>query len=255
MVEYTVRERIALITLNRPEKRNALNVEMVESLKQSFDQAAADEQVKAIILKANGDAFCAGADLAYLQQLQKFSYEENLNDSNNLKELYLKIYRNPKVVVAQVHGHALAGGCGLATVCDWVFTVPDARFGYTETKIGFIPALVSVFLVRKIGEGVARELLLGGELISAESAFHMGLVNRVVPAANLADEVWDFMTRLVASNSASSLALTKQLIAEAAGKSMDEALQLAALLNAQARATDDCKRGIAAFLNKEKIIW
>ena len=255
IVEYRVKERIGKITLNRPEKRNALSQEMVEGLKQAFDRAAKDDQVKVIVLNAAGEAFCAGADLAYLQQLQNFSFEENLADSNQLKALFLDIYTHPKVVIAQVQGHALAGGCGLASICDWVFAVPEARFGYTEVRIGFIPALVSVFLLRKMGEGAARELLLGGELISAERAQAIGLINRVVPADTLEVEVNDFASRLISSNSAESMKLTKKLIAEVQAMTLTQALQHAAESNAHARGTTDCKRGIEAFLNKEKIIW
>jgi methylglutaconyl-CoA hydratase len=254
-VEYKVDERIATITLNRPGKRNALNHELIAELKAGFRQAEHDPQVKVIILKANGEAFCAGADLAYLQQLQKFSLEENLQDSNHLKELFLSIYTHPKMVIAQVQGPALAGGCGLATVCDWVFAGPEARFGYTEVKIGFIPALVSVFLLRKIGEGAARELLLGGDLISAEKALSMGLINRVVGAENLEQEVVGFARKMISTNSATAMGLTKKLIAQIPGRSLNDALNLAAGMNAEARTTDDCKRGIEAFLNKEKIIW
>jgi len=255
IVEYRVKERIGKVTLNRPEKRNALSQEMVEGLKQAFDRAAKDDQVKVIVLNAAGEAFCAGADLAYLQQLQNFSFEENLADSNQLKALFLDIYTHPKVVIAQVQGHALAGGCGLASICDWVFAVPEAKFGYTEVRIGFIPALVSVFLLRKMGEGAARELLLGGELISAERAQAIGLINRVVPADNLEVEVNDFASRLISSNSAESMKLTKKLIAEVQAMTLTQALQHAAESNAHARGTTDCKRGIEAFLNKEKIIW
>jgi methylglutaconyl-CoA hydratase len=255
MVDYTIEGRIAVITLNRPEKRNALSHELIEALKVAFRKAAEDDAVKAVVLKANGEAFCAGADLAYLQQLQKFSYEENLSDSNHLKELFLNIYTHPKVIIAQVQGHALAGGCGLATVCDFVFAVPEAKFGYTEVKIGFIPALVSVFVVRKIGEGAARELLLGGELIPAERALAIGLINRVVDAEHIEKQTTEFVTRLVTTNSATSMMLTKRLLAEIPGRSVSDALTFAATLNAEARSTEDCKRGIEAFLNKEKIIW
>src|SRR5688572_4725801 len=185
VVEYVVKDRVGLITLNRPEKRNALSHELVADLKEAFSNAEKDEHVKVIILKANGEAFCAGADLTYLQQLQNFSYEENLQDSNHLKELFLKIYTHPKIVIAQVQGHALAGGCGLATVCDFSYAVPQAKFGYTEVKIGFIPAIVTVFLLRKIGEARSKELLLGGELISAEQALQIGLINKIVPAEKL----------------------------------------------------------------------
>lgn len=255
LVEYHVKDRIGVITLNRPEKRNAFNHELVADLKERFFSAEKDSQVKVIILKANGEAFCAGADLAYLQQLQKFSYEQNLQDSNHLKELFLQIYTHPKVVLAQVQGHALAGGCGLATVCDFAYTVPQAKFGYTEVKIGFIPAIVTVFLLRKIGEAKSKELLLGGELISAEQALQIGLINNVVPPEKLELEVLETARKLVDGNSAQSMKLTKQVIAQVQSVSLGEALNYAAEMNAQARGTDDCKRGISAFLNKEKLIW
>jgi methylglutaconyl-CoA hydratase len=193
--------------------------------------------------------------LAYLQQLQKFSLEENLKDSLHLKELFLLIYHNPKVVIAQVQGHALAGGCGLATLCDFVFAIPEAKFGYTEVKIGFIPALVMVFLIRKIGEGRAKELLLSGELFTADQVQQMGLINRVIPGGNIESEVTKFSKRLVESNSAEAMKLTKQMISSVQSKSLDEALQYAAEMNAKARGTEDCKRGIEAFLNKEKLNW
>lgn len=255
LVEYSVRNRVAFITLNRPEKRNALNHELVSDLKTAFDQAAADGSAKVIVLKANGDAFCAGADLEYLQNLQKFSFEENLQDSNHLKELFLKIYTHPKIVIAQVQGHALAGGCGLATVCDFVVAVPAAKFGYTEVKIGFIPAIVTVFLLRKLGEAKAKEMLLSGDLFSAEQVLHMGLINHVVENDKLEQQVLQLAKKLVEGNSAESMKLTKKMIAEIPSKSVAEALSYAAEMNAQARGTEDCKRGIAAFLNKETLKW
>lgn len=255
LVEYTVKDRVAFITLNRPEKRNALSHELVAELKKSFDRAAGDSTAKVIVLKANGEAFCAGADLGYLQQLQKFSFEENLQDSNHLKELFLKIYTHPKVVIAQVQGHALAGGCGLATVCDFVVSVPAAKFGYTEVKIGFIPAIVTVFLLRKLGEAKAKEMLLTGDLFSAEQVLAMGLINHVVESNKLEQHILQLAKKLVEGNSAASMKLTKQMIAEVPSKSVEDALKYAAEMNANARGTEDCKRGIAAFLNKEKLTW
>lgn len=255
LVEYTVQDRIGVITLNRPEKRNALSHELVADIKEALDRAEQDDQVKVIILKANGEAFCAGADLTYLQQLQKFTYDENLQDSNHLKELFLKIYTHPKIVIAQVQGHALAGGCGLATVCDFSFAVPEAKFGYTEVKIGFIPAIVAVFLLRKIGEAKSKELLLGGELLSAEQAAQVGLINKIVPTEKLESEVLAFAKKLIEGNSEQSMRLTKQLINQVQSLPLDEALNYAAEMNARARSTEDCKRGIAAFLNKEKLMW
>jgi methylglutaconyl-CoA hydratase len=255
VIEYEVRDRIALITLNRPEKRNALSHELVSALKKAFDKASHDDAVKVVVLKANGEAFCAGADLGYLQQLQNFSYEQNLEDSNHLKELFVQIYTHPKVVIAQVQGHALAGGCGLASVCDFTYSVTDAKFGYTEVKIGFIPAIVMVFLIRKVGEARAKELLLTGDLISAERALQLGLINKVVAPDALENEVMTLASRLITSNSGESMKMTKQMIAQVQSLSLEEALRYAAGMNAQARATNDCKRGITAFLNKEKLSW
>jgi methylglutaconyl-CoA hydratase len=255
LVIYSTMERVCYITLNRPEKRNALSRELVTELKQAFAKAEGDEAVKVIVLKANGESFCAGADLAYLQQLQKFSFEENVADSNHLKELFLQIYQLKKVVIAQVQGHALAGGCGLATVCDFVLAVPEAKFGYTEVKIGFIPAIVLVFLIRKIGEQRAKQLLLSGEMVQDNEAIRMGLANRIVSKDKLETTVLDFVQQLIKNNSAQSMQLTKQMISEVQSMSLSQALDYAAEMNAKARASEDCKNGIAAFLEKREIKW
>lgn len=255
LVLYEVKDRVGFITLNRPDKRNALSSELVSELFTAFGQAEKDESVKVVVLRAAGEAFCAGADLAYLQQLQSNSFEQNLEDSNHLKKLFLKIYSLEKIVIAQVQGHALAGGCGLATVCDFVFANEWAKFGYTEVKIGFIPALVSVFLVRKIGEQRARQLLLSGDVVKAQEALQLGLVNQVLNENDLEEKVRTFAQQLVAKNSAQSMKLTKQLIAESQSLSLNDALDFAATMNAKARATDDCKKGIAAFLNKQELSW
>lgn len=254
-IQYTTEDRIAYITINRPEKRNALNYDVVRELKEIFTQAENDEAVKVVILRANGEAFCAGADLAYLQQLQTFSHEENRADSNHLKELFHKIYTLKKIVIAQVQGNALAGGCGLANVCDFVFSIPEARFGYTEVKIGFIPAIVMIFLIRKVGEANARKLLLTGDLITAEQAHQIGLVTTLVTVDKIEAEVKTFAQRLVTQNSAQAMATSKNMIASVQQMTLDEALDYAVNKNAEARATSDCKKGIAAFVAKEKITW
>ncbi len=255
MIDSRIENRIGYITLNRPEKRNALNEAIVEELKNTFRKFEVDDAVKVIVLKANGEAFCAGADLGYLQQLQKNTFEENLADSNNLKELFELIYHLKKVVIAQVEGHAIAGGCGLATVCDVVFSVPEAKFGYTEVNIGFIPAIVSVFVIRKIGEAAARELLLSGRLIDATEANRQGFVNYVVAPEEMEATVEKYAGKMVARTSGQSLGLTKELIAMVQDHPVKEGLSKAAELNATARGTEDCKKGIAAFLNKEKLVW
>jgi len=255
LVLYEAKDRVGYITLNRPEKRNALSHELVAELKKAFVQAENDSAVKVIVLQANGEAFCAGADLAYLQQLQRFSFEENLADSSHLKELFLKIYQLKKVVIAKVQGHALAGGCGLATVCDFVFAVPEAKFGYTEVKIGFIPAIVLVFLIRKIGEKQAKHLLLSGELVQGNEAMSFGLINHLVSKDKLNETVFEFAQKLIKNNSSQSMALTKQMIDQVQSMSLTDALTYAAKMNAEARASDDCKRGINAFLNKQELNW
>jgi len=255
MVSYGIDHRIAYITINRPDKKNALNQTLVKELTQAFTNAEKDDEVKVVVLRANGDVFSAGADLEYLQQLQKNSLEENLSDSDELKKLFEKIYLMSKVTIAQVEGHAIAGGCGLTIVCDFVFAVPEADFGYTEVKIGFVPALVTYFLIRKIGEGKSRELLLTGELINANSARYSGLVNYVVKPAEIEEKVHQFARNIVERSSVNSIKLTKDLIAKLPQLTLDKALKLASETNAQARSSDDCKKGIAAFLNKEKIRW
>lgn len=254
-IEYTVRDHIAYITLNRPEKNNALCYDLVSELKEAFKSAEADEGVRVVVLRANGDAFCAGADLQELHDLQKTGFEQNLADSDHLKELFLQIYTLRKVVIAQVHAYALAGGCGLATVADFTFAAREANFGYTEVRIGFVPAIVMVFLLRKVGEGWAKQLLLGGSIITAEEAQRIGLIHYLVEKDELDREVRDFAQKLMADNSSYAMGVTKQMIAKIQPLTVDDALTFAAEMNAKARGSEDCKRGISAFLNKEKIDW
>jgi methylglutaconyl-CoA hydratase len=255
IVLYEVRDRIGFITLNRPEKRNALSQELVSELNAAFTKAEKDHEVKVIVLKANGEAFCSGADLGYLQQLQSFSIEDNLADSTKLKELFARIYSLSKVVIAQVQGHAIAGGCGLATVCDFIYSIPEAKFGYTEVKIGFVPAIVMVFLIRKIGEQRARQFLLTGSLVTATDALGHGLITKIATRDLIEDEVIDFAKKLISSNSGQAMAATRRMIAEVQSMSLHDALNYAARMNADARGTNDCKKGIAAFLDKKTIEW
>ena len=254
-VSTRVQDRIGFVMLNRPEKRNALSSELIAGLNQALDEFAHNPDVKVVILQAEGKAFCAGADLDYIQQMQHFSLEENLADSHRLKALFTKIYEFPKVVIAQVQGHALAGGCGLVTVCDFAFASPAALFGYTEVKIGFVPALVSVFLAEQIGQAKTAELLLSGDLISSAKAQTLGLVTEVVEPENLEQFTLDFARKLVSDNSAFSMQETKRLLRSLGQKSRHEALGLAAEANAHARGQEDCVKGIAAFLSKRKPNW
>lgn len=255
LVLYEVENRIATLTLNRPEKRNALNAELVSDLTSVLEAAAADEQVKVIVLKARGSVFSAGADLAYLKELQQNSFEENIADSKILMKLYTTILFLPKVVIAQVEGHAIAGGCGLATVCDFVFAVPEAQFGYTEVKLGFVPALVSCLLIRKTSETIVKRILLTGEIFTAETALQYNLITFVTSADEINQSVAGFALDLCSNCSAESLKVTKELINKTTFRDIENMLAEAAEINAKARSGDDFKKGVNSFLNKQKTNW
>lgn len=255
-IKYTVDQRVATVTLNRPEKHNALDDEMVAELSSAFALCRKDPAVKVVILQGEGKSFCSGADLQYLQRMAKFDFNQNQQDSTNLMKLFAEIYNHRKPVIALVHGNALAGGCGLATVCDFVIAAREtARFGYTEVRIGFIPAIVMVFLIRRVGEGRARELTLRGHTIDAEEARAIGLVSHVVAGRELKAFGMNLAQELARGNSGSSMGLIKELTARIHGMSTSDALDYAANLNALTRMTEDCKRGVEAFLKKESIDW
>ncbi len=229
---------------------------MVSELSSAFQTAQRDDNVKVIILKAEGESFSSGADLAYLQRVSKFDFDQNQKDSSNLMKLFLQIYSQRKPVIALVQGNALAGGCGLATVCDIIVAAREtARFGYTEARIGFIPAIVMAFLIRRVGEGRARELALRANFLTADEAAAAGLVNIVVPTIQLEEAGNKLANELIVNCSGSSMGLVKELIARIGGMTMNDALDYAANLNALARMTDDCKKGIESFLKKEPIRW
>lgn len=241
-----------VITINRPEKKNALNADVISGIQNVLDLFEKNTSIKTVTIQSTGDIFCSGADLEMLQKISKNSPLENLEDSTRMAGLFKTIYTYPKPVIAKVQGHAIAGGCGLSTVCDFVVAVPEAQFSYTEVKIGFIPAIVSWFLIRKVGEGHARKLLMTGSAILAEQAERIGLISHVVAPENLDQFVSDFREKLSITTSSSSLALTKSLINQVSESSIDEGLKLACTLNAFTRSTDDCKEGISAFIEKRK---
>ncbi|MCX7650443.1 MAG: enoyl-CoA hydratase/isomerase family protein, partial [Flavobacteriales bacterium] len=234
MLDYTVEDRIAFITLNRPEKRNAFNSALAELITEAFVEAARDSRVRGALLRARGPAFCAGADLAYLQSLQDFSWEDNLRDSERIASMYSAIYTLPKPVVCAVQGPALAGGAGLASVCDYVVAAPEATFGYTEVRIGFIPAIVSYFLIRKIGRAKAAPLLMSGRIISAEHALELGIVNDIAPQESLEYQAVQWLQTLFREVSPQALATTKQMLDVLPLLPLAKALEEAARLNAEA---------------------
>jgi methylglutaconyl-CoA hydratase len=243
------------LTLDRPDKRNALSGPLIEKLTHALRGATADPAVRVVVLTGAGRAFSAGADLDALHALADAGADANLADSEQIATLIETIATLPKPVVARVNGHAIAGGCGLAAVCDFSLVSTDARLGFTETRIGFVPAIVAVVIVRKLGDAAARDLLLRGHLISADEAARIGLVTRAV-APEALDEAVDALCHEIATEtSPSAVALTKRLLADLPGMGRAEALRHAAQLNALARSTDDCRAGVAAFLGKTRPPW
>ena len=248
------RGAVCLITLTRPEVRNALSVALQVDLSQAFADALADKQARAVVLTGEGKAFSAGLDLSELKSISTRSSEENRADSERFMRLLETIYLFPKPVIAALNGHAVAGGAGIASVCDLAVMSESAKLGYTEARIGFVAALVGVFLVRQVGEKQARDLLLSARLIEANEALKMGLVNEICPADKVLERSLELATQL-AKNAPTSLAMTKSLLAAVPSMGLQEGLRYAAELNALARTTNDLKEGVSAFLEKREPKW
>ena len=244
---------IALLTLARPEKRNAISTAMIEELLAALDEAERSP-ARVVILTGAGKAFCSGMDLETLAAIAQQSPDQNLEDSRRMARMFRRLWSFPKPLIAAVNGAAIAGGCGMATLCDFTLAVPEAKFGYSEARIGFIPAIVSVFLVRQIGEKRARDLLLSGRMVDAAEAREMGLVTQVVPAEQLMGAARQLAHTLVAA-SPTSLASTKRLLCQWAAEEIDRELALAVEENARIRATANFREGLAAFLEKRKPDW
>jgi methylglutaconyl-CoA hydratase len=249
----TEEDGVRRITLNRPERRNAMTPEMQEELIAAMHDAAASD-CRAVVFAGAGEAFCAGLDLSALQRMNDKSAAEHTADAERIALLFRTLYELPKATIAAVHGAAIAGGTGLATMCDFTLAVPEAKFGYTEVRIGFVPAVVSAFLVLQIGEKAARDLLLTGRLFTSEEAQRLGLVNEVIPQEKLAARTLE-LTELLKANSPEALAATKRLLRAQNKAWLDSAIAEALAANAEARATHDFREGVAAFLEKRKPVW
>ena len=238
-----------VLTLNRPEKRNALNAELVDALKSALRVSDEDASLRSIVIRGAGKDFCSGADLESLQKISDASYEENLEDARNLADLFLLIRKVKVPVIAAVHGRALAGGCGLATACDLVIATRSARFGYPEVKIGFVPAMVAAIVRRNLGEKKSFELLTSGAEFSAEEAAAIGLVNHLLQDEAFDTAAIDYASRYDKVNG-SAVAMTKNLLYDIDADDLSTAIAKGVETNARARMTDDCKMGIAKFLEK-----
>lgn len=251
-VRYAVGDDgVAVVTLARPEKRNALDPATVEELERSLAAAETDERVKVILLDAEGKDFCAGADLAHLEEIVDADREEHLADARKLGELFVHMRRLPKPIVAAVHGNALAGGAGLATACDLVLAADDAYFGYPEIHIGFVPAMVMTMLIRNVGEKRAFEMVVRGDRMDAARAHELGLVNCVYSRHTFHDDARAYVAEL-AGRSTTAMALSKSLLYDLEELDFAAGIDRGAEVNADARRTEDCRAGIRAFLARKR---
>jgi methylglutaconyl-CoA hydratase len=244
---------IRTITLNRPERRNAMTPEMQMELIAALEEAA-QSNCRVLVLAGAGEAFCSGLDLSALQAIEDQSAADHRTDAERIARLFLALYEVPMPTIAAVNGAAIAGGAGLALICDFTLATPAAKFGFTEVRIGFVPALVSAFLAFQIGDKRSRDLLLTGRIFDATEAHRMGLVNEIVAPEKLAERVQALADVLIA-NSSESLRATKRLMAAQNKERLDAAIAEALEANAHSRETADFREGIAAFLEKRKPVW
>jgi methylglutaconyl-CoA hydratase len=242
---------VATVTLNRPEKRNALNPELIAALDGAFTKAENDEGVRVILLNANGKDFCAGADLAHLEKTLDWSHDELVADAMQLGNLFIHMRELPKPIVAAVHGNVLAGGCGLATACDIVLASEGAHFGYPEVHIGFVPAMVMTMLIRNVGEKVAFELVATGRRFGPEEAKGMGLVNRVVDSKDLMDRSRELGVEL-ATKPIEALSADKDLLHKLGDLSFVKGIEVGASMNATVRTSEEAREGFRRFLETRR---
>jgi methylglutaconyl-CoA hydratase len=244
---------VQTITLNRPEKRNALSPELIDELTQVLDETALCD-CGAVILTGAGSAFCAGLDMEHLATMTARTEEQHRTDSENMARVLRSLYEFPKPIIAAVNGPAIAGGMGLAMLCDFTYATPDARFGFTEVRVGFVPAIVASFLTRQVGEKRTRELLLSGRILKADEACRMGLVTRIVQPEELMAEALALAHSLL-HNSPLAMRAVKQLIAGHSANSLDEEIEDAIAANAQQRSSEDFREGVRAFLEHRRPDW
>src|SRR5579871_89550 len=245
--------KVATITFNRPDKRNAISFELIDDLLRALGEVEKSDAI-VLMLTGAGKAFSSGMDLENLKALLGRTPEQNLADSQTMVRMFRALFEFPKITIAAVNGAAIAGGTGLALLCDFTLAVPEAKFGYTEVRIGFVPAIVSTFLLRQLPEKQARDLLLTGRIFDAAEALRMGLINEIVPADKLMTRAGELAAQLM-ENSAASLQATKRLLNDQARLELDAQIGGAVRENAAIRRTADFREGISSFLEKRKPVW
>jgi methylglutaconyl-CoA hydratase len=249
MIDYSAAGGVARITLNRPDKRNAITSEMMSALRDALQRAADDSEVRVLLIRGAGKDFCAGLDLSEVLLRSAEDAPGALASATLLGDLYIAMRRHPKPIVAAVQGRALGGGAGIATACDLIIAAESAQFGYPEVKLGFVPAIVTTMLRRAVNERQAMELALTGEPMSASRACAIGLINRVVPDAEFEAAVEHYVAAL-AEKSATAMSLSKALLYRIEGMSFEASIEAGVKANVQARTTEDFKRGVERFLKR-----
>ncbi len=246
--------KIARVWLNRPEIHNAFNAVMIQELIDAFQGIAQEESVRVAVFSGKGKSFCAGADLNWMREVIRYSFEQNLAESLQIAELHYQIYSLPKPTIARVNGTAIGGGTGFLSACDIVVAAEDAKFGLSEVKMGLVPAAISPYVLRRIGENQARQYFLTGERFDARRALDIGLVNVVAPPEKL-DEKIDGLIDSLLSSGPEALASCKELLRRVPGMSFEEAKEYTARMIAELRVSREGQEGMAAFLEKRKPNW
>jgi methylglutaconyl-CoA hydratase len=253
-VVYSIEDHVAKVTLNRPEIRNAFNDVMIGELLEIFDDIAGQDGVRVVVLTGSGTCYCAGADLHWMKRIQGYSYRENYEDTLKLAELMYRMYASPKPTIARINGPAIGGGTGFVAVCDLAIAAESAVFSFSEVKIGVVPACISPYVVRRVGESACREFFLSGERLTSLRALESGLVNQVVPADRL-DEAVNTRIKQLLSSGPYALNVCKQLLQQIPLMDFEEAKKYTAEVLARLREGEEAQEGMAAFFEKRKPKW
>jgi methylglutaconyl-CoA hydratase len=255
MLNVDIRDGIARVTLDRPEVRNAFDDALIASLRKAFLEIEKNPTARVVVLAGNGPAFCAGADLNWMKRMAKYGHDENLADARALADMLAALDRLPQPTIARVHGPAFAGGTGLVAACDMAIGTPQAKFCFSEAKLGLSPATISPYVLRAIGERAARRYFLSAEVFDAEEALRIGMLSALVPAAELDAAIEGLLQHLLAGGPQAH-AKIKNLIRAVAGRPVDEALMAdTAQRIAEIRVSLEGREGIASFLEKRKASW
>lgn len=255
MIHVEVKNSIARVTLNRPDVHNAFNDELIALITKTFSDLSSRDDVRAIVVAAAGASFCAGADLNWMKGMLKYTFEENVTDSKAMAKMFTSIASSPKPVIARVHGTALGGGAGLVAAADIAITIKDVQFGFTEVRLGIIPAVISPFVIARIGAGRTREFFTTGERFNADVAQQIGLVHDVVADESTLDAAIETKTTAILKAAPNAIAAAKTLIQEVGNRSLDSSMQYASDAIAKARTSKEGQEGMKAFLQRKKPPW